>query len=95
MNETVTQTLQLRLYVAPNSRASTLAKRNLELALEVLRPESADVEVIDVTEHPKRAARDGALVTPLLVRIQPSPPRKVGGTLEDQKSLLAMLSGLN
>ncbi|WP_168210720.1 circadian clock KaiB family protein [Persicimonas caeni] len=95
MNKPSDQTLQLRLYVAPNSRASTLARRNLETALDILQPHEADVEVVDVTEHPRRAARDGALVTPLLVRVQPEPRRKVGGTLEDQKSLLAVLSGLS
>lgn len=87
--------LEVRLYVAPNSRASTLARRNLETAIDILQPEEVEVEVIDVTHDPKRAARDGALVTPLLVRVHPEPVRKFGGTLDDQKSLLAVLSGVH
>ena len=87
--------LEVRLYVAPNSRASTLARRNLETAIDILQPEEVEVEVIDVTQDPTRAARDGALVTPLLVRVHPEPARKFGGTLDDQKSLLAVLSGVH
>lgn len=89
------QSLQVRLYVAPNSRASTLAQRNLDVALGVLEPKQAHIEVIDVTQNPRRAARDGALVTPLLVRLKPAPLQRVSGTLADQKSLLAVLSGMS
>jgi circadian clock protein KaiB len=85
--------LQVRLYVAANSRSSSLAKQNLETAIDVLQPQEVDLEVIDVTEQPQRAAEDRALVTPLLVRVQPTPVRKVGGTLDDPTSLLAVLAG--
>ncbi len=86
--------LHVRLYVAPGSRASTLARQNLEVAIELLQPSDAKFEIIDVTKQPLRAASDGALVTPLLVRVAPEPVRKLGGTLEDQKNLLAVLTGV-
>lgn len=88
------QPVRVRLYVAPHSRASRLAQSNLQAAVELLEVRDAQIEVIDVTEQPKLAARDGALVTPLLVRLQPEPVRKVGGTLDDRDSLLALLNGV-
>lgn len=85
--------LKLRLYVAAYSTASRRARRNLDVALGILQPERVELEVIDAALSPERAADDGVFVTPLLVRLAPGPRRRLGGTLDDQKRLLALLSG--
>lgn len=86
--------LHLRLYVAAHSSASRRARSNLCRALEILHPDRLDLEILDVAEHPERARRDGVSVTPMLIRLEPRPRWKIGGTFDDPRSLLALLSGL-
>jgi circadian clock protein KaiB len=42
-----------------------------------------EIEVIDVLKHPGRAAEDGVVATPLVIRTSPLPPRQYVGSLED------------
>ena len=49
------------------------------------------IEVVDLQEHPRKAADDQILAVPTLVRKLPEPVRKVVGDLSDTDRLLAGL----
>ena len=81
----------LTLYVSgasPRSAQALDAVRRLcdeELAGQV------ELEVLDVTEDPDLAARDGIVAVPTLVKRLPTPPRQLVGDLADVDRLRAGL----
>ncbi|HEY0465744.1 MAG TPA: circadian clock KaiB family protein [Polyangiaceae bacterium] len=83
--------LRVRLYVAGGAPNSLAAAANLRSALAEFPMYSADIELIDVLSDPERALRDGILVTPMLVKCEPPPERRVLGNLRDRGMLLGAL----
>ncbi len=79
--------VSVRLYVAKGAPNSLKAHDNLREALEQFELADDLVEIVDVFEAPERALDDGVLVTPMLVRLQPEPVRRLIGTLDDIESL--------
>jgi circadian clock protein KaiB len=82
---------RLRLYVAGQSPKSLAAIANLHKLCEVHLPGCHSVEVIDLAQHPERAAADQVLAVPTLVRRLPPPLRRVIGTLADVEKVLVGL----
>lgn len=83
--------LRLRLYVAGNTHNSARAIANLDaLRADHLGPK-CEVEVIDVTCHPRRALDDGVLMTPMLVKCAPTPVSRIVGTLSEAGTVLKAL----
>lgn len=70
--------LRLRLYVAGQAPHSVAARANLEILLSGV---PAELEVVDVFEHPGRAVADDILVTPTLLKFEPAPACRVIGNL--------------
>lgn len=79
---------RFRLYVADNTRNSVRAIANLAAFCREHLPQRHDIEVVDVLKEPARALADGVLMTPTLVRLAPSPVRRIVGTLSDTQTLL-------
>jgi circadian clock protein KaiB len=79
--------VELHLYVTGNTANSMKAMENLHEACELRLPGRYHVEVVDLTENPRRAAEDQILVVPTVVRRLPAPARKVIGDLSDLDSL--------
>ena len=71
----------LKLYVVGGTQASERALHSIER----LRAEMAEAEldVIDLREHPDVAERERIIATPLLVRVEPAPVRRIVGDLSD------------
>jgi circadian clock protein KaiB len=87
---------KLRLYVAGSSPNSARAQQNLATALGGL-VESADrfnLEIIDVFTEPRRAIRDGVIVTPTLIAIWPAGRSVIMGDLTDTAQLSGLLATL-
>lgn len=86
-----TRGLSLRLFVAGDSPDSAAAIANLE----ALFPKSGgcriEIEIVDVQREPARAARDGILVTPMLLKISPPPACRILGNLKNREALLHLL----
>lgn len=80
-----------RLYVAGGSANSQIAREHLEAICRERLAGRFRVEVIDVMKQPERALADGILVTPTLVRIEPSPQVRVIGNLTPRAKVEAAL----
>jgi circadian clock protein KaiB len=83
--------IALRLYVAGNAPNSVRAMRNLKAICDDYLPDGDyDLEIVDVLEEPRRALRDGILLTPMLVKL--TPPRAwIIGDLSDTHGVLQAL----
>jgi circadian clock protein KaiB len=82
---------ELRLYVLGSTPSSTRAVANLRAVVDEHLGGRASLEVIDVYEHPERAAQDQVLAVPTLVRGRPTPVRRLLGDLSDRPKVLAAL----
>ncbi len=87
----VSSVTAFRLYVASGSPASHRAIGNLRAFCRDHLADDASIEIVDVLKEPQRAARDGVLVTPTLMRLHPAPKRTLIGDLRDETTLRAVL----
>jgi circadian clock protein KaiB len=81
----------LRLYVAGQSPKSLDAYANLRRICDAHLPGRYEIEIVDLIEDPARAATDGVLAVPTLVRRFPLPSRKIIGNLSDTERVVGHL----
>src|SRR4026209_2407058 len=81
---------KFRLYVAGDTQNSAQAVANLTAICRTL-PHQHEIEIVDVFQDPERALADGILMTPTLLKLAPSPARRIVGTLSDAQPLLLAL----
>lgn len=82
---------KFRLYVAGDTQNSTQAFANLSELCRTHLADRYEIEVVNVFQHPQRALADGILMTPTLVKLAPSPVRRVVGTLSQKMPVLQAL----
>jgi circadian clock protein KaiB len=82
---------KFRLYVAGDAMNSTQAVSNLRAICQEHLPDRCDIDIVDVFAHPKRALADGIFMTPTLVKVAPSPSRKIVGALSQAQVVLQAL----
>jgi circadian clock protein KaiB len=82
---------RFRLYVAGDARNSTEAVANLTALCRAKLPSAHEIEVVDVFQDPARALADGILMTPTLIKLSPSPVRRIVGTLSQSQPVLLAL----
>ena len=81
----------LKLYLAGQSPKSLAAFRNLRLICDrYLRGQYA-IEVVDLLKNPQQARRDDILALPTLVRVLPTPVKKIIGDLSNTDRVLGCL----
>jgi circadian clock protein KaiB len=80
-----------RLYVARDAENSVQAVSNLTALCRKHLPGRHSIEVVDVFAEPKRALADGIFLTPTLIRVTPSPIKRIVGTLSHVEPVLAAL----
>jgi circadian clock protein KaiB len=83
--------LSLRLFVARDSPESAIAVANLETLFPKGETSRVEIEIVDVQREPARAARDGIMVTPTLLKVSPSPRCRILGNLKNRDALLHLL----
>ena len=84
--------LSLRLYVAGRGPNSVQAIANTNAICRDYYP-AAVIEIVDVLEKPALALADGVIVTPTLIRLSPTPARKIIGNLSETNQVLIALGG--
>jgi circadian clock protein KaiB len=82
---------KFRLYIAGDTRNSAQAVANLAALCRAHLPDRHEIEVVDVFREPKRALADGIFMTPTLVKLAPSPIRRIVGTLSQTEPVLQAL----
>ena len=82
---------KFRLYVAGDTQNSAAAVANLTALCRAHLPDRHNIEVVDVFREPKRALVDGIFMTPTLVKLAPSPVRRIVGTLGQTHLVLQAL----
>lgn len=82
---------RFRLYLAGTTENSQLARANLTALCREHFAGQYTIEVINVLVDPLRAQRDGAFITPMLVKHDPTPVVRIIGTLNDPELLLRSL----
>jgi len=80
-----------RLYVAGDTPNSDRARLNLGALCRKHLVGRYKIHVVDVFKDPNRAAIDGILMTPTLIKLAPSPMRMIVGTLSQSAALLEAL----
>ena len=82
---------KLRLYVAGDALNSVRAAANLAALCRTHLPDRHTIEIVDVYREPQRALADGILMTPTLLKLAPSPGRRIVGTLSQTQTVLEAL----
>jgi circadian clock protein KaiB len=82
---------KFRLYVAGDAPNSAQALANLTALCRAHLPDRHEIEIVDVFREPKRALADGIFMTPTLVKLAPSPTRRIVGTLSQTQIVLQAL----
>ncbi|MDO9106304.1 MAG: circadian clock KaiB family protein [Methylovulum sp.] len=80
-----------RLYVAGDALNSAQALANLTNLCKTRLPDRHQIEVVDVYLEPKRALADGIFMTPTLIKLTPTPTRKIVGSLNPMQPMLLLL----
>lgn len=84
-------TYRFRLYVAGEAVNSGQALANLHALCRAHLAGRHSLEVVDVFREPERALAEGIFMTPTLLRLAPTPVRKIVGTLSDTATLMQAL----
>lgn len=79
---------KFRLYIAGDTQNSTQAVVNLTALCREYLPDQHQIEIVDVFREPGRALADSIFMTPTLVKLAPSPTRKIVGTLSQAELVL-------
>ena len=80
-----------RLYVVDEGPSSARAIANLSAICEKHLPDNHQIEIVDLLQDPRRVLSDTILATPTLIKLSPTPVRKIIGDLgEEAKVLLAL-----
>jgi circadian clock protein KaiB len=82
---------KFRLYIAGDALNSAQAIVNLKALCRTHLSNRCEIEVVDVFREPKRAMADSIFMTPTLIKLAPSPNRRVVGTLSQTEPLLQAL----
>lgn len=85
------QTCALVLYVVGATPASARAVANCARICREYLNDQVELDVVDLYEHPERAAEDDVVVAPTLLRTLPPPVRAIVGDLSDERKVLIAL----
>ena len=83
-----TNVIELRLYIAGQTRKSIAALANLRRICDEHLAGQYRVEVVDLIENPQQAQYDQIFAIPTLVRRLPEPIRRIIGDLSNSERVL-------
>lgn len=79
------------LYVSDDTQNSVLAVANLTAICREHLPGRHEIKIVDVFREPRRALADAVFMTPTLIKLGPSPVRRIVGTLSQTETVLNTL----
>jgi circadian clock protein KaiB len=78
----------LRLYVSGATSTSLEAIKNVKRICDANLAGRYKLEIVDIYQHPERAALDQIVAVPMLVKELPMPRRRLIGTLSNSRQAL-------
>lgn len=81
----------LRLFVTGASPNSSRAISNLKQICETYLKDNYELEIIDVYQQPMIAESEQIIALPMLLKVSPSPVRRLMGDLSDTEKVLVGL----
>ncbi|WP_238388189.1 circadian clock KaiB family protein [Hymenobacter sediminis] len=84
-------TYELFLFIAGSSPRSMVAWRNVEAICQQHLAGRYTLTIVDVAQHPARAAEEGLLGLPCLIKKHPGLVRRLVGDFSDQQRVLKAL----
>jgi circadian clock protein KaiB len=81
----------LKLFITGRTTRSETALANLNQILSDVNSDDYELTVIDVLERPQIAEDECILATPVLVRMEPGPPRRVIGDMSQKLPVIECL----
>jgi circadian clock protein KaiB len=81
----------VKLYIAGWTPSSIAALRSVKIMEQEYLPPGSTVEVIDLLEQPAAGVADNVLAIPMIVRVRPTPVRRIIGNLNDIPKALKIL----
>jgi len=82
---------KFRLYVAGDAPNSAQAQDNLVELCETYLPDRYQIDIVDVLKVPVLALKDNILMTPTLLKLSPTPVRRIVGALSHRQTVLDTL----
>jgi circadian clock protein KaiB len=82
------QSYILRLFVTGASPNSSRAISNLKQICETYLKDNYELEIIDVYQQPMIAEKEQIIALPMLLKVFPSPVRRLMGDLSDTEKVL-------
>jgi circadian clock protein KaiB len=82
---------KFRLYITGDSPNSAQAQVNLIALCKTHLADRYEIEVVDVRKEPMVALNDTILMTPTLVKLLPTPVRKIVGSLSQMQAVLDII----
>jgi circadian clock protein KaiB len=82
---------KFRLYVAADTLNSVQAIANLNALCRAHLMGRHEIEIVDVFADPQRALAENIRMTPTLLKLEPSPKRRIIGSLANSQLVLEML----
>ena len=79
------------LYVADDTQNSVIAVANLKALCQAHLPDRHEIEIVDVFKEPQRALADRIFMTPILIRLAPTPVCRIIGTLSQPEKVVQAL----
>ena len=89
--EVAPEVWRLRLYVSGDSPKSLVAFANLKKLCELYLADRHRIEIVDLLEHPLLARDEEIVAVPTLVRLAPTPVRRIIGDLSNTDEVLSGL----
>ena len=80
-----------RLFIAGDTPNSAQAIANLNDLCRKYLPGQHSIEVVDVFVTPQRALAEGIVMTPMLLRLEPTPTVRIIGSLRNLEAVLEAL----
>jgi circadian clock protein KaiB len=82
---------RLVLYVCGATPHCMLAIKNINDICKTYLNNSAEVEIVDVVQHPEAAIQAQIIAAPTLIKFEPGPERRMIGDLSNTSKVLAVL----
>ncbi len=83
--------LELRLYVTGMTPSSLRAIAHITRLCKECLGNSYRLEIVDIYQNPEMTKADQIIASPTLLKLFPSPPAKLIGSLSDRRQVMAAL----